>query len=97
MRRGWTEWPDGFALDADLRNYARDRGFIDREIEAMFQHFGDHAAMHGRLCRDWRAAWRTWVRNEIELMRKYRVRPVRSLDEHIAEVTRRIPRQGRLF
>jgi len=43
------------------RDYARQHGFDEMRIDAEAERFRDHALSHGRLARDWNAAWRNWV------------------------------------
>jgi hypothetical protein len=55
-----TEQP----VEADL-DFARKAGMESRQIREEWQQFRDHHRMKGNLMLDWRAAWRTWVRNAI--------------------------------
>lgn len=52
---------DDFANDAS-RNY----GWPQERIEAAFRAFLDHHASNGKRFADWRAAFRTWCRNEVK-------------------------------
>jgi hypothetical protein len=58
--------PDEAALtDAD-EAYAKVKGFDDAGIDRMFEAFCDYHWAKGDRMRDWSAAWRTWVRRELE-------------------------------
>jgi hypothetical protein len=61
-----TAWPEGFALDDALRAFGQERGFADPELDRMFLRFRDHHTAKGNRFVDWRAAFRTWVGNEVE-------------------------------
>jgi helix-turn-helix protein len=50
-------WPEGFALDAEMRAYANRRGL---DADAEFVAFRNDALAHGRTNRDWRFAFRAW-------------------------------------
>jgi hypothetical protein len=50
-------WPEGFALDAEMRAYASRRGL---DSDAEFVAFRNDALAHGRANRDWRFAFRAW-------------------------------------
>jgi hypothetical protein len=54
--------PEFQLIDAD-RQYARDRGWNDRVIDAQVEKFKNHHIGKGNTMADWRAAWRTWVGN----------------------------------
>ncbi len=60
-RKKGTTFPEGFRLDADLRDFFLEHGIGTPETE--FEQFKDHALKTGAVYRDWRAAWRTWTRN----------------------------------
>jgi hypothetical protein len=55
-----TAWPEGFALDDQMRSYAIEHG-IDAELE--FAAFRNWAASKDARYSDWRAAWRTRIDN----------------------------------
>jgi hypothetical protein len=58
--------PDEAALtDAD-EAYAKAKGFDETGIDRMFEAFCDYHWAKGDRMRDWSAAWRTWVRRELE-------------------------------
>lgn len=52
-----------WSLPEDSRQYARDRGWSEREIDFQFEKFKNHHIAKGNLMADWPAAWRTWVGN----------------------------------
>jgi hypothetical protein len=64
-----TPFPDNFALDADMALFAKEHG-VNPEVE--FAAFCDHHQARGNTFRDWRAAWRTWVRNSIKFQGGFR-------------------------
>ena len=64
-----SAWPDGFELDGDLHRYAEDAGIPFQEIPALWERFKNHHQAKGTRFKDWRAAWRTWVGNEIKFSR----------------------------
>ena len=63
-----TTIPEGFALDAAMLRYAAERGFAGIEVERMFEKFINHHRAKGSRFVDWRAAWRTWVGNQVEFI-----------------------------
>ncbi|MBO4228494.1 hypothetical protein [Bradyrhizobium neotropicale] len=65
-RRVATTWPDGFMLSDDLGAFAQQRGFNDSEIRRMWERFRDRNISRGEKYVDWKAAWRTWVNNQVE-------------------------------
>ena len=50
-------------LPEESRQYARDRGWVDRDIDFQFEKFRNFHTAKGNLMADWLAAWRTWVGN----------------------------------
>lgn len=67
-----TTWPDGFELDGDLHRYAEDAGIPFQEIPRLWERFKNHHQAKGTRFKDWRAAWRMWVGNEIKFSRDRR-------------------------
>ena len=49
-------------VEADLE-FARKTGMDSRRIREEWEQFRDHHRQRGNAMADWRAAWRTWVRN----------------------------------
>lgn len=58
-----TPFLDGFELDAEMIEFANAK-HVDPIPE--FDKFRDHHKAKGSLMKDWRAAWRTWVRRSPE-------------------------------
>jgi hypothetical protein len=56
-----TPWPEGFALDDVMREFADKRGWATARQDHEFEKFHADAQRHGKLFKDWRAGWRTWV------------------------------------
>jgi hypothetical protein len=58
------QFPEDFAVTAELRTWAVDGGVgdVDRETLA----FADYHRAKGTVFRDWHAAWRTWMRNAVK-------------------------------
>jgi hypothetical protein len=57
-----TQWPEGFALNDDMRAYANERGWTTPTRQnAEFEKYHQHALQTGRLLKDWVAGWRSWV------------------------------------
>lgn len=54
---------DSFDLDAEMILFANEHG-IDPQYE--FAKFRDHHKKHGNIFKDWKAAWRNWVRKAAE-------------------------------
>lgn len=72
LAREESAWPDGFELDGDLHRYAEDAGIPFQEIPTLWERFKNHHQAKGTRFKDWRAAWRTWVGNEIKFSRDRR-------------------------
>jgi hypothetical protein len=69
MRR--TVLPDDFQLTQDDMVFAMERGFQDYdEAVEMFGAFVDWHRSKGSLMADWHAAWRTWVRRQVQIDNK---------------------------
>jgi hypothetical protein len=62
VKRAETRWPQDFALDAQMREFATRLG-IDAETE--FDAWRDDCSAHDRRYADWRAAWRGRCRNAL--------------------------------
>jgi len=84
-------------LDADMRLFAIDRGILN--VDETFAAFKDHHLARGSLFKDWRAAWRNWVRNAKKFDRgqhgnknqpeSFAERNVRRAQEGLSEIRRR--------
>ncbi len=59
-------WPEGFCLEEPMIAFARERGFQAHEIQRMWERFRDRNQARGEKYADWKAAWRTWVGNQVE-------------------------------
>lgn len=58
-----TPFLDGFELDAGMLLFANENGV---NPHGEFAAFRDHHKSKGNVFRDWKAAWRTWVRNAVK-------------------------------
>lgn len=58
--------------------FAIKKGFLGQEAAAMFQKFKDYHLSKGSVMADWTAAWRTWVRNELEYRQRHQQRTDRK-------------------
>lgn len=56
--------PADFPLTDELKAYAEGQGINASRVESVFAHFCDHHRAKGSVMLDWKAAWRTWVRND---------------------------------
>jgi hypothetical protein len=56
--------PDNFKLSEDLRQFARDKGFSETDIEEQEEKWRDHQYRTPRI--DAARCWRNWVRNAIK-------------------------------
>lgn len=65
-----SRMPDNFELSPEMYDEAGQSGFGDEKIGEMFRCFCDHHRAKGNLMADWRAAWRTWIRNEVRFNRE---------------------------
>ena len=68
-RRPETALPDDFTLTSAMADWA------EKEVPQVpllreFNQFKDHALAHDRRCRDWVAAWRTWMRKADQIQRE---------------------------
>lgn len=63
--KGLTLAPEDFRITDDLKTWAHDRG-ITKELIDQTERFLDHHRARGTKFRDWKAAWRTWMRNFIK-------------------------------
>lgn len=73
-------FPESFTLEEDMRLFARDRGFDPPSIERMWERFRDRNQARGEMYADWKAAWRTWVNNQVEFRRRDQRDPDRTPD-----------------
>lgn len=55
--------PTDFVVDGEMLNWAINLGLPDIVIQAETEQFRDHHCAKGSTMKDWRAAWRTWMRN----------------------------------
>jgi hypothetical protein len=60
-----TPWPEGFALNDEMRAFAAERGWGQSRQDTEFEKFHQHALQSDRSLKDWVAGWRTWVLNGI--------------------------------
>lgn len=58
-----SQLPENFALNETDYNACCKVGWSTEKIESELARFRDHAAMNARLCVDWHAAFRNWVRS----------------------------------
>lgn len=68
-RKRGTRLPAADWLTTEMRGYAEERGYTDRQIRALAEDFADYwAAQPGQkgVKLDWPATWRRWVRNTRE-------------------------------
>lgn len=72
QRKQATTWPADFDLDGDLHRYAEDAGIDFHGIPGLWERFKNHHQAKGTTFKDWRAAWRAWVGNEIKFSRERR-------------------------
>jgi hypothetical protein len=56
-------WPEGFALDDDLKAYAVEKLPAGVDVGRLWEQFEAHHRKTGSEFKDWRQAWRTWVLN----------------------------------
>jgi hypothetical protein len=57
-----TPWPDGFALNDEMRAFAAEHGWTTPTRQnAEFEKYHQHALQTGRTLKDWVAGWRSWV------------------------------------
>lgn len=69
-----TPFLDGFELDAEMIAFANEYGV--KPVEE-FARFRDHHKAKGSAFKDWKAAWRTWVRNAVEFRKtKHAPQPI---------------------
>ena len=66
-KRPEVGWPAGFALNEEMRRFARGLGI---EPEAEFEAWRDDCAAHDRRYADWPAAWRSRCRNALKFARR---------------------------
>ena len=56
--------PDNWELTEKLRQFARDKGLTEKQIDDEEEKFRDH--QYKRSMYRWDACWRNWVRNAIK-------------------------------
>lgn len=78
-QRRATQIPDDYELTDAMRQFYTER--LPRgDIDATWQHFTDHHRAKGSVMKDWTAAWRTWVGNELKFLQQgtRNVTPIRN-------------------
>lgn len=65
-RKRATTLPDDFQVTPTMIKWADGFGLSGDRIKAATDHFKDHHTAKGSTFKDWSAAWRTWIRNEIK-------------------------------
>jgi len=58
--------PNDFDLTEKRIQFAEEKGINGNRVRNVFDHFRDHHKAKGSTFADWDAAWRNWVRKEIE-------------------------------
>ncbi|WP_027583973.1 hypothetical protein [Bradyrhizobium sp. Ai1a-2] len=61
-----TTWPERFSLESEMIEFAMVRNFTHADISRMWERFRDRNISRGEQYADWKAAWRTWVNNQVE-------------------------------
>lgn len=62
-----TEFPEeGLEVTPEMVDFATDLGLSYEAIKKASSHFKDHHLSKGSKFKDWKAAWRTWMRNSVE-------------------------------
>lgn len=69
-KRGRTALPTRTELNEVGVAYAAEHGFNLPQAVRMFERFADYHRSKGNLMADWDAAWRTWVRNQVEFAKR---------------------------
>ncbi len=59
--------PERFDVTEDMRAWAHQKGIHDEAVDRETEKFLDHGREIGRLCKDWTAAWRNWMRKYLEI------------------------------
>lgn len=59
-----TKIPENWLPSSDDTAYATERGIGD--VDSLCEEFRDYHLSRGTLMLDWRAAWRTWCRNQLK-------------------------------
>lgn len=64
-------FPDNDAVTYAQRWWGEKRRFdLQHDVREQAEAFRDHHTSHGTISKDWRASWRTWVRNALKFNRK---------------------------
>lgn len=58
--------PANYPMTDEHKRFARELGFANAHTELLFENFKDYHAARGSLMIDWMAAWRTWVRRDVQ-------------------------------
>jgi hypothetical protein len=58
--------PEGFFPTEDQQRWATAMGLSSTQIQIETEKFSDHHRSKGSVFVDWKAAWRTWIRNGLE-------------------------------
>lgn len=61
-----TQIPDDFEITEALRQFARDRGFTEPEIDHESEKFVNYWRTEQRPKKDWGGTWRQWILNAID-------------------------------
>lgn len=61
-----TNTPDGFEITDDLKTWGKERGINLGVLENETEKFLDYHRAKGSTFKDWKAAWRKWMRNHKE-------------------------------
>lgn len=69
MKKRGFPVPDGFHVSNEMRLWALGIGLTDHEIKFETEQFLDRNRAKGELYVDWKAAWRTWMRNSLKYRR----------------------------
>ena len=57
-----TPYPEDFKVTDDIKKWAKEKGY--RSPDTLLEHFKDHHTARGNKFIDWKAAFRTWIRND---------------------------------
>ena len=60
-----TTLPDNFEISESLKNYAGEKGYR-KSLDALTESFCLHHKAKGSRFSDWDAAWKKWMRNDLE-------------------------------
>jgi phage replication O-like protein O len=60
-----SQIPNEFKLTPEMKSFALSRG-LNGNCESVFESFCNYHKAKGSIMKDWNAAWRTWVLNEVK-------------------------------